>query len=251
MTTTPLIVRMVLAADWNEAFQIVWSAAFAAAGHRLDATGVSLGMGDLPPWPQRRHLCRSLARRCGEEYGDKELARAWTMLGADPRGPEWRTRDGDETYAPVFRALAEAIVADPALVDDAALAAAVEGWHVLEHAGSDGEDDLIVVARRYGARAKIDGDEVLAWARRWTSRDDDVRDHNAASHGTATSAAPVGAFARESSRGHHARRGRADARLRDDAELPAVLGTCGVPLPRLAQADIVRMADECLSIGSN
>jgi hypothetical protein len=121
----------------------------------------------------------------------------------------------------------------------------------LEHAGSDGEDDLIVVARRYGAMAKIDGDEVLAWARRWTSRDDDVRDHNAASHGTATSAASIGAFARESSRGHHARRGGADARIHDDAELSAVLGTCGVPLPRLAQADIVRMADEFLSIGSN
>jgi hypothetical protein len=119
----------------------------------------------------------------------------------------------------------------------------------VEHAGSDGEDDLIVAARRYGAMAKIDGDAVLAWARRWTSRDDDVRDHSAASHGTATSAASVGAFARDCSRGHHAGRGRADARLRDDAELPAVLGSCGVPLLRRAQADIVRMADEFLSIG--
>jgi hypothetical protein len=115
MTTTPLIVRVALAADWNEAFRIVRSASFAtaAADHGLDAAGVSLAMGDLPPWPQRRRLCRSLARRCGEEDGDKELARAWTMLGADPRGPKWRTRDGDETYAPVFRAPADAIVADP------------------------------------------------------------------------------------------------------------------------------------------
>jgi hypothetical protein len=129
MTTTPLIVRVALAADWSEAFRIVRSAAFAtaAAGHGLDAAGVSLGMGDLPPWPERRRLCRSLDRRCGEEYGDQELARAWTMLGADPRGPEWRTSEDNKTYAFIFRALADAIVADPALVDDAAFAAAVEG----------------------------------------------------------------------------------------------------------------------------
>jgi hypothetical protein len=128
MTTTPLIVRMALATDWSEAFRIVRSAAFAiaAADRGLDAASVSLGIGDLP-WPERWRLCLSLARRCAEDYDD-EVARAWTMLGADPRGPKWRTRDGDETYAPVFRALADAIVADPALVDDAAFAAAVEGW---------------------------------------------------------------------------------------------------------------------------
>jgi hypothetical protein len=170
MTTTPLIVRMVLAEDWSEAFRIVWSASFekAAADQGLDAGGVALDMGDLPPWPQRRRLCLSLASRCAEDYEDEELARAWTMLGADPRGPEWRTPAGDKTYAPVFRALADAIVSDPALLDDAAFAEAVDGWHFLERAGSDGEDDLIVAARRYGAMAKIDKDRILAWARAWS-----------------------------------------------------------------------------------
>jgi hypothetical protein len=39
--------------------------------------------------------------------------------------------------------------------------------------------------------------------------------------------------------------------LRDDAELLVVLGAFGVPLPRLAQADIVRMADEFLTLWRN
>jgi hypothetical protein len=241
----PLIVRVVTTADWMEAFHLVW-----------EATVGRIAVGVAPPmehlrWANRRGLCLSLARRCAENYGHQELARAWTILGADPRGPEWRTNDADKTYAPVFRALADAIVVDPALVDDAAFAGAVEGWHVLEHAGSDGEDDLIVVARRYGSMAKIDRDEVVAWARRWTSRDDDVRDHIAASHGTATSAASVGASARDSSRGHHEGRGSAAARLRDDAELLVVLGACVVPMRRLPEAEVARMADEFLEVWRN
>jgi hypothetical protein len=39
--------------------------------------------------------------------------------------------------------------------------------------------------------------------------------------------------------------------LRDYAELLVVLGAFGVPLPRLPDADIERMADEFLSIWSN
>jgi hypothetical protein len=69
---------------------------------------------------------------------------------------------------PVFMALADAIVANPTLLDDEAFAEAVDGWRFLERAGSDGEDDLIVAARRYGAMAKIDRAKILAWARRWS-----------------------------------------------------------------------------------
>jgi hypothetical protein len=39
------------------------------------------------------------------------------------------------------------------------------GWRFLERAGSDGEQDLIVAAQRYGAALKIDIAEMLAWAR--------------------------------------------------------------------------------------
>ena len=170
MTTTPLIVRMALAEDWPAAFRIVWAASFAkaAANDGPDAGGVAIDMDNLPPWPQRRRLCLSLARRCAEGSDDQELAGAWTMLGADPSGPECRTRDGDKTFGPIFRALADAILAAPALLSDELFAQAVEGWHVLQHAGSEGEDDLIIATRRYGATAPINRDEVLAWARRWS-----------------------------------------------------------------------------------
>jgi hypothetical protein len=39
--------------------------------------------------------------------------------------------------------------------------------------------------------------------------------------------------------------------LRDDAELLMVLGAFGVPLPRLPEGEIARMADEFLSIWRN
>jgi hypothetical protein len=169
MTTTPLVVRMARAEDWPAAFRIVWDVSFerAAAGMGIPAGGIAIGMENLPPWPQRRRLCLSHARRCAEVFDDDELAGAWTMLGADPSGPGCRTRDGDKTFGPIFRALADAILAGPALLSDALFAQAVEGWHALQHAGSDGEDDLILATRRYGAMAKIDKATILAWARRW------------------------------------------------------------------------------------
>jgi hypothetical protein len=130
MTTTPLVVRMALAEDWPAAFRIVWAASFAtAAADQGPGTGaVAIDMENLPPWPQRRRLCLSLARRCVEGADDQELAGAWTMLGADPSGPGWRTSAGNKTYVPVFMALADAIVADPALLDDETFAEAVDGW---------------------------------------------------------------------------------------------------------------------------
>jgi hypothetical protein len=47
--------------------------------------------------------------------------------------------EADSTYRPVFRALADAILADPALLDDEAFAEAVDGGRFLERAGSDGK----------------------------------------------------------------------------------------------------------------
>jgi hypothetical protein len=86
MTTTPLVVRMAPAEDWPAAFRIVCDVSFerAAADMGIPAGGISIGMEDLPPWPQRRRLCLSHAHRCAEVFDDQELAGAWTMLGADP-----------------------------------------------------------------------------------------------------------------------------------------------------------------------
>jgi hypothetical protein len=169
MTATPLIARLALAKDWTEAFRILWPASFAKAATNpgLAAGDSAIDTDDLVAWPQRRHLCLSLARRCAEEDGDDELACAWTMLGAAPRRPGWRTGNGDKTYMPVLQSLAGAILADAALLDDAAFVDAVDGWRCLERAGSDGEDDLIVAAQRYGAMAKIDKDRLLPWAHAW------------------------------------------------------------------------------------
>jgi hypothetical protein len=214
MTTTPLIVRVALAADWPAAFRIAWSVAFAqaAAGHGLDAGGVSLAMGDL----SRGRSAAACVCRSPAAAPTTTATESWPAPGPCS-APIRAGRSGARATAtrPMRRSSGRR---------------RTRSWPT-----------LIVAAQRYGARAKIDGDAVLAWARRWTSRDDDVRDPNAASRGTATSAASVGAFARESSRGHH-------ARLRDDAELPAVRGTCGEPLPQLPQTDIVRMADDFLTM---
>jgi hypothetical protein len=94
MTTTPLIVRMALAADWSAAFRTVWNVSVekATAGIGIPAGGISIAMENLPPWPERRRLCLSHGHRCAEVFDDQELARAWTMLG---RRPE-RTRLADE-----------------------------------------------------------------------------------------------------------------------------------------------------------
>lgn len=69
---------------------------------------------------------------------------------------------------PALRAIGRAIPADPALLDDEKFCEAVEGWRFLEVAGSEGEDDLIVAAQKYGAMGKIDRDSIGAWATMWS-----------------------------------------------------------------------------------
>jgi hypothetical protein len=150
---------VVTAADWMEAFRLVWEATF-----RRIAVGVAPPMEHLS-WANRRSLCLWYAARCIDENGDQELAAAWFTLGAYPRGFEWRTAEGHKNYTPVLVALARAIVTDPTLLDDESFANIVEGLRFLERAGSDGEDDLIRAARVHGGMAKIDKDRLLAWAR--------------------------------------------------------------------------------------
>ena len=171
------------------------------------------------------------------------------MLGADPSGPACRTSDGDKTYGPIFRALADAILACPALLNDALFAEAVEGWHVLQHAGSDGEDDLIIATRRYGADqqrcrsglgAPISGGAAMMRviklrrrrARRRLRRQRKIL--RAITHKGITKDEAVRRLG-----------------LRDYAELLVVLGAFGVPLPRLPDADIARIVDGFLKLWRN
>ncbi|MCK9918045.1 hypothetical protein MXD81_53785 [Microbacteriaceae bacterium K1510] len=162
MSEKPLLVRVVTAGDWMEAFRLAWTTTFGqiAADH-------------APPmqylkWSARRSLCLAYAARCAEDSGNSDLVGAWSALGAEPTGLGRRSSDSDNAYADVFAALARSIVADPALLDDEAFAVAVHGWHLLKRAGADGENDLIVAARLYGGTTKIDRSKLLTWARAWS-----------------------------------------------------------------------------------
>ena len=162
MSDRPLIVRVVIAGDWMEAFRLAWTTTFGliAADH-------------APPmqylkWPARRGLCLACAKRCAEDCGNNDLVGAWSALGAEPAGLGRRSLARDKAYAEVFAALARAVVADPALLDGEAFSVAVHGWRFLERAGSDGEDDLIVAARLYGGMTKIDRPKLLTWAHAWS-----------------------------------------------------------------------------------
>ena len=169
-TDRPLIPQVVLAADWHAAYTLVWQAAYAEEAARQ---GLSFAAREWvlkgpkrTAWPEVRKVCLMYAADAAK-MGNDELACAWTMLGADPSGPGWRTPEGGRTYLPVFRGLARTILADTSLLDDDRFCEAVEGWRFLELAGSDGEDDLIVAAQRYGAMSKVDKERILAWARIW------------------------------------------------------------------------------------
>lgn len=171
MSDHPLIVRVVMAADWHEALSVTSKTAVERAtarhGYAFEPTEWKLTKPDRIDWKNARAgalLCASAAA----EDGDEELAAAYFALGADPSGVGWRTLAGSRTYVPVMRELGRAIVADPALLDDERFCETAEGWRFLEIAGSDGHDDLIVAAKMYGAMGRIDRDSIRAWAKMWS-----------------------------------------------------------------------------------
>lgn len=168
---SPLIVRVVMAADWHDALTLVSQAAHARSAARhgfpVDNEPWTIKRADVVDWKNSRAgalLCASAAA----EDGDEDLAAAYFALGADPSGVGWRTLAGSKTYVPVMRALGKAIVADVSLLADEKFAEAAEGWRFLEIAGSNGEDDLIVAAKTYGAMGRIDRDSIRAWAQMWS-----------------------------------------------------------------------------------
>lgn len=155
MTETPIIVRIVLAKDWLDAFKMLWIATFGR---------IATDRGDMMTyikWPERRRLCRAFAEQCIDECNDEELAIAWNCLADDPAGPE--------VYRLIFGALAAAIVANSALLDNVAFVEAVEGWRFLgNNPESVREQDLIAAARGRGTALIPAGKaETLAWARIW------------------------------------------------------------------------------------
>lgn len=171
MSDHPLIVRVVMASDWFEALSLTTKVAVERAtarhGYAFEPTKWQMTKRHRIEWANARAgalLCASAAA----EDGDEELAAAYFALGADPSGVGRRTLAGSRTYVPVLRALGQAIVDDPTLLDDEKFCEAAEGWRFLEIAGSAGEDDLIVAAKDYGARGRIDRDSIMAWAQMWS-----------------------------------------------------------------------------------
>jgi hypothetical protein len=158
----PLIVRVVTAGDWMKAFRLAWTTTFGqiAADHAPSMQYLK--------WSARRGLCLAYAARCAEDSENNDLVGAWSALGAEPAGLGRRSSGGDRAYANVLAALARSIAADPVLLHEEAFAVAVHGWQVLERAGADGEDDLIVAARLYGGMTEIDRPRLLTWARAWS-----------------------------------------------------------------------------------
>lgn len=155
MIQMPIIVRIVLAKDWLDALKTLWIATFGRiAANRAD-------MMTYIKWPERQRLCRAFAEQCIEDCNDEELAIAWHCLAEDPAGPE--------LYRLIFRALASAIVADPALLDDGTFAEAVAGWRFLaNNPESIHEQDSIAAARARGTALIPESKaETLAWARIW------------------------------------------------------------------------------------
>lgn len=167
----PLIVQVVLAADWHEALSVVsrtaTERAMARHGYAFDPTSWKMTKPDGIVWANARGGCRLCAVAAAED-GDEELAAAYWALAADPAGPGFRKPEGWKTYTPVMRALGRAIVADPSLLDDQKFCEAVEGWRFLETAGSDGFDDLIAYAQDYGRFGKIDKTAMLARVQMWS-----------------------------------------------------------------------------------
>lgn len=168
---TPLIVRVLMSADWSEAFRLVWSETFnvVADDMGLTAPSVDIVMTRLSDWPERRAICLRYARRCADDRGLPELAPAWTALGVDPAWPlEDPAPERAKMFLPVNRALGDAIVNDNALLNDSAFARTVLGWRFMEAFGIGGPDhDPIVIGRAVGAGFDLDKSELLTWARAW------------------------------------------------------------------------------------
>lgn len=170
----PLIVRVLMSRDWNEAFRLVWSESFkaAAADMELSAPSVDVAMGNLPSWPERRAVCLRMGRRCAEDHDLPELACAWTSLAVDPAWPkeDETALERSKMFLPTNFALGDAIAENPALLDDLDFAQTVTGWRFMEAFGVGGpEQDPIMVGRSVGAGMDVEKDELLRWARNWAA----------------------------------------------------------------------------------
>jgi len=163
----PLIVRVALARDWENAFEIVFVATFKLAANEMGLPANEVGIEISKPAAdrdERRAACRQFARRLLDDYGDSAMAAAWAMLAANPAPQPARSDDDEAMLGLALTGLARAITAEPVLLDDDAFFQAMCGWHFIELAGVAGPLDAIAAAQAIGATITMDRDDMLAWA---------------------------------------------------------------------------------------
>lgn len=158
MKDAPIIMPVVMARDWQDAFRILWIATFGRTA------APCAGWMTYIKWPERRRLCRGFATQCIEESNDLELAAAWACVGIGPNDAS-----DPDCYRPIFSGLAKAVISDPSQLDDRTFVAAIAGWRYLVNNPDEVvEKDLIAAAARgRGAEGAIDTSEMLQWARAW------------------------------------------------------------------------------------
>lgn len=167
----PLIVRLLMSADWREAFRLVWAETFKVPATDMGVTApqVDIIMNEPPSWSERRAICLRMGRRCAED-DLSELACAWAALAVDPAWPkdDEPARERAKMFLPVNLALGDAIAEDCSLPDDIAFAHTVMGWRFMEAFGVAGPDqDPIVVGQAAGAETDVNKDELFRWALQW------------------------------------------------------------------------------------
>ena len=162
---TPRIICAVLSPDWVSAYRQAVGAAIEADVGELVQHGET-AIQNLA-WPERRAACLRVADECATLSADRGLTGTWAMLGADPSG--FRKTASAKNYWRIWRGLATAIHSAPELADYDPLCLAIEAWRFIERAGSDGDDDLISAAHRFGAYGRVDRPGLLKWVHAWAT----------------------------------------------------------------------------------
>lgn len=170
--TKPLIVEVVMASDWPEAFRLVWTETFkvAAADMGAPAPNVDIVIGELPSWSERRAICWRMGTKCAEAHGLPELACSWAALATDPAWPkdDEPAPERAKAFMPVLFGLADAIMDNESLLNDTEFGGALLAWRFMSKFGIGGIEDPILAARALAPTCDVDRSELLRWAAKWS-----------------------------------------------------------------------------------
>jgi hypothetical protein len=170
MDKKPLIVRVLLCANWEEGCCLVWGATFAVAAGRMGILGATAqpSFGGTSPWPDRRAGCARMGRMCAEIYDLPEIACAWALLAIDPLDGDVDAKRG---YLAPFWAAADAIASDPGLLNDDETARRVLALRMMADFGGPVRDPIAAIVKlsaglAVGERAV---EHLMTWAVQWST----------------------------------------------------------------------------------